>query len=110
MSLIDDLREVLDSIPPSHVPTLQELAGIVGALLLHLDHGNDLKTAAEQGGQQGVAELIQPPVDQEAEAEKQRQADEAERQQLYARIAALEGSQGHPTVEVTPGDNEEHEG
>lgn len=62
MSLIDDLRAAADKIPPSHIPSLNELAGVVGAFIAHAEHGDDLFTAAEQGAE-AVAKLFAPAAE-----------------------------------------------
>lgn len=47
MSLIDDLRKLGAAFPPSHVPSAQELPGVVGALVTLIEHGPDLLTHLE---------------------------------------------------------------
>ena len=41
MSLLSDLAGVGDNLPPSHVPTLQNVAKILGALIVYAEHGSD---------------------------------------------------------------------
>lgn len=67
MSLIDDLRQVADLLPPSHVPSLNEIAGVVGAVIAHTEHGDSLFTAAAGGAEQ-VAKLFAPVAATVAEA------------------------------------------
>ena len=103
MSLIDDLRQAAPSIPPSHVPTQHEVAGILGALILHLEHPDEFLDAAGEG-HNAVGDLISPP----AEPEPDQGAEQAEQiEQLRAQVAALSGASGHPTVTV---DHPEDEG
>jgi hypothetical protein len=52
MSLIDDLREIAGELPPSHVPTLNELAGVVGALIGHTEFGEEFLTAGKEGSEE----------------------------------------------------------
>lgn len=94
MSLIDDLRAAATSVPPSHVPTAHELPGVLGALILHLEHGDFL--AAAENGVEAVTDVISPPQP-EPEPEPDRSAEIA---QLQAQVAALQGAAGHPTVTV----------
>lgn len=42
MSLIDDLRKIGATFPPSHTPSAGELPGVVGALVTLIEHGPEL--------------------------------------------------------------------
>lgn len=63
MSLIDLLRQGAADVPPSHVPTANELPGIVGALLAFVEHGEEAVVKAldnEQGPNAGWNDLFSP--------------------------------------------------
>lgn len=59
MQLIDSLRQLGAKLPPSHVPTLNELAGIVGAVIAHAEHGDTILHAATVGAEE-VARVLAP--------------------------------------------------
>lgn len=59
MNLFEQLRKLGATLPPSHVPTLNELAGIVGAMVAHAEHGDSILQAAEQGAEE-VAKALAP--------------------------------------------------
>lgn len=53
MSLIDELRDLGKLLPPSHIPSVGEMAGVVGALIAKVEHGeqvfsDDIKTDAQK--------------------------------------------------------------
>jgi hypothetical protein len=52
MSLIDDLRKLGNSMPPSHVPGAAEIQGVLGALVAYAEHGPAVLTAFEKGAQE----------------------------------------------------------
>jgi hypothetical protein len=58
-SLIDKLREVADFVPISHIPVAGEIAKVIGALALYVEHGDSLFQVAERGAQE-VHNLIAP--------------------------------------------------
>lgn len=68
MSLIDDLRQVAPHVPPSHVPTLAELPGVLGAFIAYVEHGDNVIEAAA-GGFDDVAALFAAPPAPPAPAE-----------------------------------------
>lgn len=57
MPLIDDLIVAGKTIPPSHLPNVADVAGVVAALAAHIQHGNSFLAAAEKGAD-AVAELL----------------------------------------------------
>lgn len=57
MPLIDDLIAAGRTIPPSHLPNVSDLAGIVGALAAHIQHGQSFLDAADKGAE-AVADLL----------------------------------------------------
>lgn len=57
MSLIDQLRQAADTVPPSHQPTASEVIKLLGAWLTYAEHGQNFLKAAEQGADE-VAKLI----------------------------------------------------
>lgn len=58
-NFFDQLRTIAAQLPESHKPTLNELTGIVGALVAHAEHGDSIIKAAEQGAEQ-VAKVLAP--------------------------------------------------
>lgn len=123
MALLDELRDVVPHIPPSHIPTIGEALGIIGALVAHCEHGTKLFEAAEQGTdevnrlfaeeyvpQASPAPVEQTPVappDSPAPAETPAPVSdagslEAENAQLKAQIAALQGEQQRTQATVEP--------
>lgn len=127
MSLIDDLRAAAELLPPSHVPTVNELPQILGALLAHVEHGHESFVKAVENGFDGFVHLLAPteadgaPQDAAVPAADQPapsaagagpavapdpaagdlQSLEQENAALRDQIAALQGSQQHPGVTVS---------
>lgn len=67
MNFIEQLRKLGASLPPSHVPSLNELAGVVGAVIAHAEHGDSILRAAEHGAEE-VAKLLAPVAADVADA------------------------------------------
>lgn len=135
MSLIDKLRTagaVLRDAAPSHVPNVNELADVVGALIAHAEHGESLFEAASQGGE-AIVKLLSPvavdaveaadpaatPIVQEAEkvagevatdagAAAQASAASGQPDKLDLLLQAVEGlagaiaAQQHPVITSAP--------
>lgn len=101
MSLIDEFRKLAGDIPPSHVPSLNELAQVVGASVLYAEHGDSLLKAAESGAE-GIAKLLAP----EAAAIADAAAPEAsplinEGERLIEELPPVEHDQAAAPVEPT---------
>lgn len=107
MSLIDLLRDGAENVPPSHLPTAAELQGILGALMVYVEHGADAFEKAAEAGHQGFVDLFHPAEAQQraADAAAQLPPDprDGEIAQLQAQIAALQGAQQATVGTVTPG-------
>lgn len=56
-NLIEDLRSAAEHLSPSEVPSLNELAGVVGALISHIEHGGSVGGALVAAGEQAVADV-----------------------------------------------------
>jgi hypothetical protein len=104
VSLIDLLRDGSSDVPPSHVPTPAELPGVLGALMVYVEHGKDAYKHAAHRGHQGFVDLFHP---EEAEAAAAAalaaappDARDTEIAQLKAQLAAAQGVAQQTTASV----------
>lgn len=58
MGLIDDLKTVAGNLDPSLQPSSNDVGPLLGALIAYTEHGDKVVKATEQGGAQGVSELL----------------------------------------------------
>lgn len=58
MSLIDELRDLGKLIPPSHLPSVGEMAGVVGALIAKVEHGEQVFSDTIKNDAQKLSDLL----------------------------------------------------
>jgi hypothetical protein len=66
MSLIADLESIARRLPPSHVPSPQQIGALLGALVLVVEHGDDVINAAnpQESGENGLLQFLTDRADQ----------------------------------------------
>lgn len=104
MSLIDDLRQLGKVIPSSHLPSDGELKGVVGGILLFIEHGqevfNEVKNDEEKlhnllaTGDPNKSPDVPNPEAQAASQSAQEQRIIELEQQVQNLLAVAQKSQG----------------
>lgn len=97
MDLLNRLIAAGRQIPPSHLPSLNDLVHVVGALVLHVDHGPQFLQAAEQG-EGAVAAFL----DAVAQQENARVAQEQPQQQQPGQVAPSSIAGATPAAAAPP--------
>jgi hypothetical protein len=107
MSLIDDLRAAGQSVDPQFQPTANELPGFVAALALWSEHGDKFTQAAKDGGMVGVAQLVNPEVEQAPAGELSDDQMRAQISDMQAALDARAATAKATQVEHQPGETKD---
>ena len=109
MGLLEDLQNVGKNLPPSHIPAISDVQGILGAVVAFLEKGQVVIEAAANGDPASAAtpdELHQAlaPVEQAA-AETVLKAEQAVDEVVGAAVAgpAVQTVEAVPVVTARPG-------
>jgi len=98
MSLLDDLRAAVKNLDAQFQVASNEVAGVLSALVHHLDKGERFLEAAGEGGSvQDVTELLAPAPAQdgtgESAAAAASESSDLSDEELQARISDLQAQQ-----------------